>query len=121
MAGALAVSVQPEGAFAQVVLGDQLVCAGFVAAQVQKLVAVAHDGFPLFFIQRLELGDVLDDDRHRNVPAPHGGQQLVEVVRQADVGKLVHEEMPRHGQAAAMHPVGAVKQLLEGAGVEQAD
>lgn len=29
--------------------------------------------------------------------------------------------MHRHGQAAAMHPVGAVKQLLEGAGVEQAD
>ena len=51
--GALAVGVQPEGAFAQVVLGDQLVGAGFVAAQLQKLVAVAHDGFPLFFIQRL--------------------------------------------------------------------
>ena len=46
MAGALAVGVQPEGAFAQVVLGDQLVGAGFVAAQVQKLIGVAHQTFP---------------------------------------------------------------------------
>ena len=68
MAGTLAVGVQPEGAFAQIAFRDELVGGRFVAAQVEKFIAVAHDGFPLFLVQRLELGDVLDDDGHRNIP-----------------------------------------------------
>ena len=62
MPGAFAVGVQPEGAFPQVVLGDQLVGGRFIAAQIQKFIAVADDGFPLLFKQRLELGNVLNDD-----------------------------------------------------------
>ena len=92
-----------------------------VAAEIEKFIAVADDGLPLLFKQRLQLGEVLDDDTDTDFPGAHGGQQLVKFIGQCHIRKLVHEEMHRHGQAAAMHPVGAVKQFLEGAGIEQAD
>jgi len=38
MPGAFTIGVQPEGAFSQIVLGDQLVGAGFIAAQVQEFI-----------------------------------------------------------------------------------
>ena len=74
----------------------------------------------MLFKQRLELGDVLDDDGHRDIAGAHGCQQLVEIIRQADVGELVHEEMHRCGQAPAVYPVSRIEQLLEGAGIQQA-
>ena len=120
MPGALAVGVQPEGAFPQVVLRDQLVSGRFIAAQVQKFITVADDGFPLLFKQRLELGNVLDDDRNTDIPGAHGSQQLVEIIRQAHVGELIHEKMHRYGQATAVYPVGRIKKFLEGAGIQQA-
>ena len=39
-----------------------------VAAEVQKLVAVADDAFPLLVEQGFELGDVLNDDTHTDLP-----------------------------------------------------
>lgn len=120
MPGALAVGVQPEGAFPQVVLGDQLVGGRFIAAQIQKFIAVADDGFPLLFKQRLELGNVLDDDGNADIPGTHGGQQLVEIIGQRNIRKLVHQKMHWCGQAAAVYPVGRIKKLLEGAGIQQA-
>ena len=35
-----------------------------IAAEVQKLITVAHDAFPLFFKQCLQLCKVLDNDAH---------------------------------------------------------
>ena len=40
----------------------------FIAAQIQKFIAVADDGFPLLFKQRLELGNVLNDDGNADIP-----------------------------------------------------
>ena len=92
----------------------------FVASQIQKFITVADDGFPLLFKQCLELGNVLDDDGNADIPGAHGGQQLVEVVGQRNIRKLIHEKMHRCGQAPAVHPVGRIKKFLEGAGIQQA-
>ena len=59
--GTLSVSVRVDGflaqQFAYILMGGLL-----VATQVEELIAVADDRFPLLFKQRLQLGEVLQDD-----------------------------------------------------------
>ena len=62
----------------------------FVAAEIKELIAVADDGFPLLFKQCLELCQVLKNDGHKHATGTHNGKDLIEVVRQADIGELVH-------------------------------
>ena len=85
----------------------------FVAAEIQQFVAIPQHALPLLFKQRLQLGYILQDDGHKHIAGTHGGQLDLKVVWQTDIGKLVHQEMDRDRQAAAMLMVGAVKQLLE--------
>ena len=86
-----------------------------IAAEIQKLIAQPHQGFPLILEQRLDLRHVLGDVGTEDVPAPHGGKPGQEVVRgQGDVGGLVDEQMDRHRQSPLVFPVGnEVKSLDE--------
>ena len=102
-------------------LGNVFVGGLFVASEVDEGIAVAHQGFPTVLEQSFQLGHVLDDDGHGDFPAAHGGQQLFKIVRQGDVGKLVHQEMHMDRQPAAVLPVGQVVELLESLGVEHPD
>lgn len=89
-----------------------------VTAQVQKLVAVTHDALPLLLKQSLQLRKILNDDGDGNLAASHGGQELIKLIRQSDIGKLVHDKMHMHGQSAAVNGVGLIVELLKQLGVE---
>ena len=89
-----------------------------VAAQVQKFIAVAHNTFPLLLEQSFQLRKVLDDDGDGNLTASHGGQELIKLIRQSDIGKLVHDKMHMHGQSAAVNGVGLIVKLLKQLGIE---
>ena len=88
-----------------------------VAAQIQKLVTVTHDALPLLLEQSLQLRKVLNDDGNGNLAASHGGQELIKLIRQSDIGKLVHDKMHMHGQSAAVNGVGLIVELLKQLGV----
>ena len=90
----------------------------FVTAQVQKLIAVAHNTFPLLLKQSLQLRKVLNDDGNGNLTASHGGQELIKLIRQSDIGKLVHDKMHMHGQSAAVNGVGLIVELLKQLGIK---
>ena len=62
----------------------------FVAAEIQQFVAIPQHTFPLLFKQRLQLGYILQDDGHKHIAGTHSGQLDLKVVRQTDIGKLVH-------------------------------
>ena len=64
-----------------------------IAAQVDELVAVADNAFPLLLKQGLELRHVLNDDRDRNLAGAHGGEQLVKLIGQRHVRKLIHDKV----------------------------
>lgn len=49
-----------------------------------KFVAVADDGLPAVFKQCFELGQILQYDGDADLPAAHGGKELVEFIRQGD-------------------------------------
>ena len=66
------VGIRINGLLAQQ-LGNILMGTLLVAAQVQKLIAVAHNTFPLLFKQSLQLRKVLNNDGNGNLPASHGG------------------------------------------------
>ena len=84
-----------------------------IAAEIQELVAVAHDGFPLLFEQSLKLRKVLDYDTDAYLTRTHRGEQLVKFVRQRDVRELVHTEMDVNGKPAAVDDIRLVIKLLE--------
>ena len=46
----------------------------FIPAQIEKRIAVSHNRFPLFLIECFQLREILQDDRAKNLPLPHGGQ-----------------------------------------------
>ena len=62
---ASAVGVGVDSRLAEL-FADVLVGALFVTAEIDKLVAVADDRFPLLFKQRFELCEILQDDTDRN-------------------------------------------------------
>ena len=84
-----------------------------IAAEIQELVAVAHDGFPLLFEQSLKLRKVLDYDTDAYLTRTHRGEQLVKFVGQRDVREFVHTEMDMHGKPAAVDDICLVIKLLE--------
>ena len=84
-----------------------------VAAQVKELIAVADDGLPLLFKQRLQLGEVLQDDTDEYTTGTHNGKNLIEVVRQADIGELIHQEVNGNRQCAAVNMVSGKEKLLK--------
>lgn len=110
--GTLSVSVCVDGflaqQFAHIFVGGLL-----VATQVEELIAVADDGFPLLFKQCLELCQVLKNDGHKHTTGTHNGKDLIEVVRQADIGELVHQEVNRNRQCAAVNMVSGKEKLLK--------
>lgn len=73
--------------------------AGLVSSKIKHLVTVAQNTLPLLFKQRLKLGDVLQDNGHAHIPGAHGRQYLIEVIGQAHIGKLVHQEVDGNRQA----------------------
>ena len=89
-----------------------------VAAQIEKFITVSHNALPLFFKKGLELSEVLDDDAHGDLSAPHGGKQLVEFIRQGNIRKLVHNEMHMDRQPAAVYHIRLIVELLEQLGIE---
>ena len=84
-----------------------------VAAQIQELIAVAHDAFPLFLEKGFKLCQILQDNRNRHPSGTHDAQNLVEVIRQRNIRKFVHDKVTMHGQAPAVLMVGKVEKLLE--------
>ena len=66
MTARLPVGVGVDGFLAQQ-LRHILVRALLVAAEIEELIAVTHDGFPLLFKQGFELGKVLNDNAHGNL------------------------------------------------------
>ena len=63
----------------------------------------------------------MEDDADGNFPASHGGQELVKIVRQCDVRKLVHDKVDMDWQPPAMLKVRFPVELLEQLGVEHTD
>ena len=115
-----AVGVQIDRLLAQS-LGDIFMGGLLVAAEVQEGVAVADDGFPFLFKQRLELRHVLQDDGDRNAAAADGGHGLVELIRQGDIGELVHDEVDGDRQFSVVHVACLIGQLLEQLRIQHAD
>ena len=92
-----------------------------VTAKVKEFIAVTDDGLPLLFKQSLKLCQVLNDDGHRDLSGTHGGQQLIKLIRERDVRKLVHDKVYVNGKASAVNHVRLVIQLLKQLRVEHAD
>ena len=94
-------------------LGNVFVGRLLVAAKIYELVAVAHNGFPLLLKQGFELREVLNDNAHRDFPAPHGRKQLVKLIGKGDVGELVHDKVDMDREPAAVDHIGLIVELLE--------
>ena len=92
-----------------------------VASQIQEHVGVSHYGFPLLLKERSQLGEVLQYHRHRDLPGPHGGQHLLELIRQRHVGELVHYEVDVYRKPTSVYPVRRVVKLLEQLGIQHPD
>ena len=93
----------------------------FVAAQIQKFITVAHNAFPLLFKECLKLCQILKNDADGYATGAHHRKNLVKIIRQAHVGKLVHDEMAVDRQAASVLVVGKIKELLEKLRIKDTD
>ena len=117
---ALPVSVGVDSCLAKH-LADILVRGLLVAPEKNELVAVANNALPLLFKQCFKLREVLQDDADADFPRAHGGEYLVELIRERDIRKLVHHAVDMNGKLPAMNMVGAVIELLEELCVEHSD
>ena len=106
-----------DGGFAQG-LGNVLVGAGLVAAEVQQGVRVAGDGFPGVLELLLDLRHVLDDGAAGDVSGPHGCQ-FAGQPRQIDRGRLIQDEVDMPGQRTVVDLVCTVVKGLEHLGIKQ--
>ena len=106
-----------DGGFAEG-LGDVLVGAGLVAAEVQQGVRVAGDGFPGVLVQLLDLGHVLNDGAGGNVAGTHGGQ-FTSVPWQRHGRELIQYKVDVLGKRPMMDLVCAVIKRLKRLGIEQ--
>ena len=59
-----------------------------IAAEVQKSVTITHNTFPLLVKESFQLGQILEDDADGDLPAAHGGKELVKIIRQSDVSDI---------------------------------
>ena len=92
-----------------------------VAAEIDKGIRISDDALPCVLEQRLELRNVLQDDRCHDITGAHGRLEAFITVRQADVGKLVEHEAHGNGQRAAVYLVCLIVKLLKRLGVEHPD
>ena len=99
-------------------LGDVLMGALLVAAQIEDGVRVAGDGFPGVLVQLLDLGHVLNDGAGGNVAGTHGGQ-FTSVPWQRHSRKLIQYKVDVPGQRPMMDLVRAVIKRLKRLGIEQ--
>ena len=106
-----------DGGFAEG-LGNVLVGAGLVAAEVQQGVRVAGDGFPGVLELLLDLRHVLDDGAAGDVSGPHGCQ-FAGQPRQIDRGSLIQDEVDMLGQRPVVDLVRAVVEGMEHLGIKQ--
>ena len=67
------------------------------------------------------MGQILEDDADGNLPASHGGKELVKIIRQGDIRKFVHDKVDVDRQPSAMLKVRFPVELLEQLGVEHSD
>ena len=81
----------------------------FVAAEIKELIAVAEYRLPFLFKQRLERRHILQNDRYIHIAGTHDRKDLGEVLRQADIAELVHQEVDGNGQTAAVFVVGQIE------------
>ena len=88
-------------------------CGLLIAAEIDKLVAVADNGFPLLFKQGFQLCHVLQNDADADSSGTHNGKNLIKVIRQRNVCKFVHQEMHRNRQTSAMLGIRRGKQRLK--------
>ena len=72
----------------------------------------------MLFKQSFELRHVLNDDTDGDFTGAHGGKQLVKLVGQRHVRKLIHDKMDMDGEPSAMHNVSRIIELLEKLRVE---
>ena len=93
--------------------------AGLVAAQIEQCVAVAGHILPAVLEQLFELRHVLNDDVDGDFTAAAGCQHALKVLRQCDIGELVHQHAHRHGQSAAVLIVCGMVQFAERLRVHQ--
>lgn len=75
----------------------------------------------MLFKQVLQLGDILDDDGHEYIPGTHGCQQLVKIIRQAHIGKLIHEKMDRNRQGTLLLIIRQPEKLFKSTAIDHAD
>ena len=81
----------------------------FVAAEIKELIAVAEYRLPFLFKQCLECRYILQNDRHEHIAGTHDCKDLGEVLRQADITELVHQEVNGDRQTAAVFVVGQIE------------
>ena len=67
------------------------------------------------------MSKVLNDDGNRDLTASHGGQELIELIGERNIGELVHHEMHMNGESAAVNYIRVVIELLKKLGVEHTD
>lgn len=113
----LPVGLGVDGGLAQR-LGNVLVGACLVTAQIEQRVRVAGDGFPRVLIQLLDLRHVLDDGAAGDVAGAHG-RKLPRQPRQIDRWRFIQDEMHMAGQGSVMDLVCAVVKGLENLGVQK--
>ena len=99
-------------------LGDVLVGAGLIAAQIKDAVRVAGDSLPVILVQALNLGHVLNDGGGRDIPAPHGSK-LPRESRQRHCGKFIENEVDMAGQRPMVDLIGAVIKCLKHLRIQQ--
>lgn len=99
-------------------LGDVLVGAGLIAAQIKDAVRVAGNGLPGILVQFLDLCHVLNDRAGRDVSASHGGQ-LPGKARKGHGCKLIQHKVNVPGQGTMMDLVGTVIQRLKHLRIQQ--
>ena len=85
-----------------------------VAAEVEKLIAQAHQRFPLFLEQCLDLRHVLSDVAAEDVAASHSRQPRQKVVRrQGNIRRFVNQQMDRHRKPAFVFAVSYKIECLD--------
>ena len=118
-AAALALAACPNiNGFLAQQLGNVLVGALLIAAQIDESIGIADDALPIVLEKRLQLADILQDDGGHDIPGTHGSLQPGVTVGERHIGKFVEEQTHRDGQAAAVNLIRLKVQFLKCLGIE---
>ena len=93
--------------------GHIFVGRGIIAAEVEELIALCYQRFPLFFKHSFDLSDVLQDNCTGKIVGAAGRQHIIETIRWRCIVKLVHDKAHMTRQSAAVFPFCAVVKLLK--------